>query len=259
MRTVTKTALRVSAAATLALVPLSTTVSGASAHGSSHDFTANLSQLNDSGASGTAWVKLQGHTVTVKVTTKGLLAGAPHAQHIHIGAKGQCPSNDTKGTGVNGALRVKDAMADYGMIGASLTTSGDTTPDSGLAVTRFPTGDYTYKRTFTVSDDVMMNLTKGKAAVVVHGVDLNGNGKYDGASKSELDPSLPEEATDPAACGKLNMSQMSHMPSGGVQTGDGSTMPSSSNGQLMGVGATAIVAAAGGYALARRRPGKQQD
>ncbi|WP_018157494.1 CHRD domain-containing protein [Demetria terragena] len=255
MRTTSKTALGL-AAFGMALAPIAG-ASPASAHATAHDFTANLTQLNDSGASGTAWIKLQGHTATVKVTTKGLLAGAPHAQHIHIGAKGQCPSNDTKGTGVNGALRVLDAIKDYGMIGQSLTTTGDVTPDSGLAVTRFPTGDGTYERTFKVSEDTRMALLKGKSAVVVHGVDLNKNGKYDGASKSELDPSLPEEATDPAACGALNMSQMNHMPNGGVQTGDGSTAASDNSSTMMGLAATALVAGAGGFVIARRRDAKQ--
>jgi len=38
----------------------------------------------------------------------------------------------------------------------------------------------------------------------VHGVDYNGNGKYDfSQGKSDLDPSLPAEATDPALCGVL--------------------------------------------------------
>jgi hypothetical protein len=38
------------------------------------------------------------------------------------------------------------------------------------------------------------------------GVDLNDNGRYDfkAAGKSELDPSLPQEATIPATCGVIN-------------------------------------------------------
>jgi hypothetical protein len=46
----------------------------------------------------------------------------------------------------------------------------------------------------------------GKMAIVQHGVDLNDNGRYDfkAAGKSELDPSLPQEATIPATCGVIN-------------------------------------------------------
>jgi hypothetical protein len=41
--------------------------------------------------------------------------------------------------------------------------------------------------------------------LVIHGIDYNNNGKYDfaGAGKSELNPKLPAEATDPAICGVL--------------------------------------------------------
>jgi hypothetical protein len=43
-------------------------------------------------------------------------------------------------------------------------------------------------------------------AIVQHGVDLNNNGRYDfrAAGASELDPSLPQEATIPANCGVIN-------------------------------------------------------
>jgi hypothetical protein len=41
--------------------------------------------------------------------------------------------------------------------------------------------------------------------VVVHGIDYNGNGKYDAVlGQSELDPKLPQEATAPALCGPLD-------------------------------------------------------
>jgi hypothetical protein len=38
-------------------------------------------------------------------------------------------------------------------------------------------------------------------------VDYNGNGMYDfkSAGKSDLDPNLPAEATDPATCGVLRV------------------------------------------------------
>jgi hypothetical protein len=39
-------------------------------------------------------------------------------------------------------------------------------------------------------------------AIVQHGVDLNGNGVYDGVA-SDLDPSVPLEATLPANCGAI--------------------------------------------------------
>ena len=57
----------------------------------------------------------------------------------------------------------------------------------------------------TDSAAVARAIRHGKGVIVIHGVDYNGNGKYDFASagKSDLDPSLPAEATDPALCGVL--------------------------------------------------------
>jgi hypothetical protein len=67
---------------------------------------------------------------------------------------------------------------------------------------------------------------------------------------SDLDDSLPGEATDPAICGVLNASQMGEMPTGGVSTGGGSTT-GTENAGLIGLGAAAVVG--GGVALLARR------
>ena len=92
-----------------------------------------------------------------------------------------------------------------------------------------------------------MHGWRGQAAIVVHGVDYNKNGKYDGATKSDLDPSLPTEATDPALCGALNAA-----PAGGVQTGGGGTStPNASLGLALGGGL--ILTALGTGAFAARK------
>ena len=244
------------AAAALALGAFPLAALPASAADST-SYVANLTQLNDSGVTSTATATLEGNTLDISLESKGLLAGAPHAQHIHIGGAGRCPSNDDEGSGANGALQVTDAADDYGMIGASLTTSGDTSPDSGLAVDRFPTGDDAYSRSFEVSDDVASAIRDGSAVVVLHGVDLNGSGEYDGDVMSDLDDSLPEEATDPAACGVLEASQMTSMPQGGVQTGGGSTAGVEDAG-LLALGGSLLVGAAGlGFAARRRTAGER--
>jgi hypothetical protein len=64
-------------------------------------------------------------------------------------------------------------------------------------------GILTYGRTFGVPSNVAERL--GEFAIVQHGVDLNGNGAYDeeAAGPSDLDPSLPQEATIPANCGRI--------------------------------------------------------
>jgi hypothetical protein len=113
------------------------------------------------------------------------------------------PETVAKKRNGNLSLNTTDGAPFYGGIGTSLTTTGDTSPDSGLAIDRFPTGDKVhYERTITLSDEAAKSLREGTGVVVVHGIDYNGNGKYDNVlGPSDLDPSLPSEATNPALCG----------------------------------------------------------
>ena len=173
-----------------------------------HDgsYQADLGALNASGVSGTGMVTLSGDQATVMIEASGLVPGAPHAQHFHIGAQGTCPtaSYDANGDGI---VSTPEAASYYGAIGASLTTTGDTGPDSGLAVDRFPTaegGSLSYERTFSISEDVQEAFAAGTAVLVVHGIDVNGNGAYDfEAGPSSLTPDAPLEATIPALCGGI--------------------------------------------------------
>lgn len=171
-----------------------------------HPYQASLQPVtaNHSHASGSATVKLSGRTAKVTLDVSDLVPGAPHAQHFHIGAKGTCPTSaDAKSHNGHQAISTVDAAPEYGKIGTSLTTKGDTSPKSGLAVKRYstaPHGSEHYARTITVSQKVATNIKDGKAVVVVHGIDYNGNGKLDGVlGKSTLDAKLPAEATYPAA------------------------------------------------------------
>lgn len=251
MHQIHKRALPV-AALTLVALPL---IGVAPAHAATNDtFSANLTALNGSGAHSKVVGKLSGDTLWITVTSSGLSAGLPHAAHLHIGGTNSCPAPTQRGTGVDGHLRVKDGAASYGSIAVSLTTSGDTSPKSALAVDRFPVGNTTYTRNIPISATIAGEIRAGKAVVVQHGVDYNKSGKYDGASKSELNATLPEEATDPATCGRLEVSQLSGIPNRGPQTGNGSTMGMQHAGAL-GAGAAAIaVGGVGLIALKRRTP-----
>lgn len=169
-----------------------------------------LNPLNNSGVVGKAMVKSKGRHIHVNVRARRLAPNLPHAQHIHFGAKArhECP---TIADDRNGDFRLSttDGAPAYGPIRVSLTTRGDTSKRSGLAVSRFPTasgGTVDYSRQTRTSKNVAQGIRRGKAVVVVHGVDYNDNGKYDfrSAGKSELDRSLPAEATDPASCGVLH-------------------------------------------------------
>jgi hypothetical protein len=170
----------------------------------SQGFTAQLAMLNDSGGSGTATATLNGTQLTVEIHSTGLTPNAPHAQHLHIGGTHTCPTiaADTDGDGL---VNTTEGAPSYGPIKVSLTTSGDVTDASGLAVDRFPMADASgkldYTRTFALPAGVTADDLKN-AVVVQHGVDVDKSGKYDGTAKSDLDPSLPAEATLPADCGK---------------------------------------------------------
>ena len=135
----------------------------------------------------------------------------------------------------------------------SLTTEGDTSPDSGLAIDRFGVGDdVDYSREGIEIDQAIADaIMAGQAVVVVHGVDHNGNGEYDMGERgaSDLDESLPGEATDPALCGVALASQMSDVPAGGVDTGEAAL--GSQNLLLAATGGAALIG--GALVLARRR------
>jgi hypothetical protein len=145
-----------------------------------------------------------------EVVAHGLLADAPHAVHIHFGeeARHECPTlaDDTSG---DGRLTTSEGAPAYGPVQLSLTTSGDTSPKSVLAIDRFntaPGGLMHYERDgfFETAEGVAEAIADGEGVVVVHGVDYNGNGMYDfSAGKSDLDATLPAEATNPAMCGVL--------------------------------------------------------
>jgi hypothetical protein len=135
-----------------------------------------------------------------------------HAQHIHFGAtaRHECPSafDDTNG---DHRLSTTEGAPAYGPVRKSLTTHGDASPASVLAIDRYPTtpnGIEHYTRIIHIASPSLREAIKtGQAVLVIHGVDYNNNGIYDfaGAGPSDLDPSLPAEGTDPAVCGLLRV------------------------------------------------------
>src|ERR687889_2266000 len=151
----------------------------------SHDehgkhYKAHLKALNRSGAEGHAMLEKEGKKkVETEIHTKGLAPKLPHAQHIHGFKKAlsECPTLAASGS--DNLITTAEGLPDYGPIQVSLTTRGDTSPKSALAVDRFPVanakGTVEYERTLMVSADVAKNLDK--KAIVQHGVDLNDNGR----------------------------------------------------------------------------------
>jgi hypothetical protein len=198
--------------ALLAASPASATDrAAANGYGSKSVHTyAKLRALNKSGVTGKASVTAKGTNLNVQYSAYNLLKKAPHAVHIHYGeqARHECPTlrDDTNG---DNRLTTLEGVPAYGPVAISLTTAGDTSPASALAVDRYstaPTGKIHYHRKHVTTDAATAKgIRDGDAVLVIHGVDHNHNGVYDfSAGKSDLDPKLPAEATNPAACGVLH-------------------------------------------------------
>jgi hypothetical protein len=184
-------------------------------HAHDHEVEADLDPIPGSGVHGGGEAEVEfdrhGQISEFDVEAYGLLADHPHAAHIHFGeqARHECPTlaDDTND---DGHLNTTEGAPAYGPIALSLTTEGDTSPASALAIDRFDTatnGTIDYERRaelFELDREIAEAIAAGKGVVVIHGVDYNGNGTYDfDAGVSDLDPSLPTEATDPAMCGVL--------------------------------------------------------
>jgi hypothetical protein len=126
--------------------------------------------------------------------------------HIHAGEKGQCPTV-AAARDHNGHLSISttDGAPFYGSPRVSLTTRGDIGVVSILEFARYPSaGNITYKRTIRLRPRTVRFIRRNLATVVVHGIDYNGNGTYDGTlGGSELNPGLVAEATAPGLCGEL--------------------------------------------------------
>lgn len=168
-------------------------------------YRVELNSLNNSGAHGVAKLRLTGDQLNIRIDAKGLLPNSVHAQHIHGVGNSECPPPSA--AGADGILSTADGLPFYGPIVTSLTTHGDTSPEAGLTIELMPVanadGEIHYRRTITLPSDVADNL--GAFQIVQHGVDFNHNDAYDfGAGPSELDPSLPQEATAPADCGTID-------------------------------------------------------
>jgi hypothetical protein len=246
------------AAPTVALGIAMFAMPGIASAATSSSYEAQLGALNHSTGSGTLMLQLNGSQATITEHVTGLAATFggkpyPHVQHIHIGAKGECPTTaaDTSGDGV---ISTTEGAPAYGAIGTTLSTSGDTSPAAGTTLTVAGMGgSFDYSRTFALDSKTMDSISAGTAVIVVHGLDPATLSTKAQGEKSDLVPALPLAATSPALCGVLKVSQMSSVPNGSAATGGGSTAGIQDEGLLaMGGALVAAGAVAGAVALRRR-------
>ncbi|QDP94894.1 hypothetical protein FOE78_02250 [Microlunatus elymi] len=251
---------RIAAAAALSVpLALAAGTAPASAQPVSGPLSVRLDPLKGSDASGTATLTPTGNGgLKVSIHDTGLVPNMPHAQHIHGDTSGKhftCPTDAADKNG-DGFISIEEGLPMYGNIHISLTTKGDTSMKSALAVDRMPVadanGDLNYQRTLKPSQlppGTLSHLTD--LHIVQHGVDANGNDKYDlkGLGESTFAKSaglkgIPEEATDGATCGMI-------MPVGSVDTGGASTA-GVDHPFVIGAGIAGLIAA-GGLLVIRRR------
>ncbi len=204
----------VTVAATLGMAATASAGHDSNPSGPVANYAYSLDAVQDdtvanSDATGRTRVKaLPNGKVQVKVIASGLAPNLPHAMHLH-GVDGPatdngCPTAATAAGG-DGIVTVLDGVPFYGGILTSLTTDGDMTAASALALDRFAVadadGNLSYTRTFD-NDSALANA--GTVQVVVHGIDINANGAYDfEAGPSSLGDAFPLEATIPVLCGGI--------------------------------------------------------
>ncbi len=200
--------------AALALVALAATVAMARPGKGAQQYRAHLDAVphlptadGNSNASGTAKLVRKGRRVSVVVKARGLSPRLPHAMHIHgkeaAAEIARCPGADRRDDLVDdGLIETAEGLDDYGPVLVSLTTRGDTSAESVLALDRFAVarknGTFTYTRRIKVPANLARRLDD--LHVVVHGHDIDGNGKYEGRTTAL---GAPLEGELPVACGEI--------------------------------------------------------
>lgn len=191
----------------------------------SETFRATIHQLNRSGVSGTLTIRLDTRTnrASIHLLERGVLANMPHAQHLHFGASARhrCPKPSAAGRPYKyqkqaDIIASVQAMPDYGPVNISLTTRGDTSKKSGLALDRFPTplgATIRYQRTIKLSASQVRHLERSQYVIATHGLDYTGDGIYSPQTAPSalaikmfgpvIGGITPLEATAPNACARV--------------------------------------------------------
>lgn len=177
-------------------------------HLPSYSYKGNIRPLNGTGSHGKITVNVVGDQATVEIKTKRISADLPHAQHLHIGGQTTCPAKGRADVNKDRFVSTVEGIPFYGGIAVSLTTEGDVSAASALALDRFPVANensmVTYSRTFTLPDGVT-GADLADATLIQHGISelFDDKAAYDGAKRSSLPIDVPFEITVPTACAPL--------------------------------------------------------
>ncbi len=168
-------------------------------------------ELNDSGVDGDVILAVDGNELRITLSAEDLSGQLPHAVHIHLepGVASECPSMDEADENADDVLTTAEGVPFYGPVQVALTTDGDFSGDSALALDRFPIaddgGELQYERTFDLDQELVDMMAGMQVAVVIHGQDIDESGEYDGDAESSIDPSVPLEATVPVGCATVTL------------------------------------------------------
>lgn len=172
----------------------------AAGHPGRHTSQAQLEAINGSGGTGTATIVDSGDEWRVNLDAEGLLDEATHLQHIHGFADGStsaaCPTPD-QDENDDGFVDLAEGAVTYGGILVDLGSQEG--------------AEFDYSRTYEPAGDLNDNH------IVVHGVDVDGDGDLDGQKDVNGDGeiggtdnpvlNLTEQAfelTMPALCGEID-------------------------------------------------------
>lgn len=170
-------------------------ISAASATPRVGDFAATLDGLNQDG-SATVSLTQRGTHLTVHVQASGLDDGI-HLAHIHGVRQGAntCPTADLDADG-DGLINIAEGLSAYGPVQITLSNGLN---DRGTSL------DYTRQRDRIDAGDATASLRGlDEYVVVIHGVDLNGDGVADNPDVEGDGPDPDDnEITMPALCGTI--------------------------------------------------------
>lgn len=133
-------------------------------------YKACLSTLNESGAVGFAYFRLDGNVLQTTVLATGVEPGEVHAQHIHGLDTGNATCPPEEASGDDDIITIGEGLPYYGGVKLPLTQEDGTFPRADAS------GSYIYHRTFTLGAGGTISAANlgplEDRAVVLHGMTL---------------------------------------------------------------------------------------